>query len=698
MIDYGKLTVVKLREELVSRSLPKTGLKAELVKRLIDDDARKIGVEEQAKAPPAEEAVNEDVPKPVDDEVEDVGQEKGIQGDHAVPAPTQTTPEQDPCSAPSGAPSGIEQQNAILSNENATSEPGLPAPEPMAMDPPPSELPISNGASPMHNQSPAARSVKVTPEFPEPPALSLERQETQHSVDPPLISTQLSMTGEELREETNKRKRRSQSPPPSSAEVWQKRARTSGNDVEFPEDLQGPNLAKQIAGKDEDDVMFEGPPGQDVTEGKVNGQAEAEEPDNAQAEGKEGAGDSAHTGPQSSSPSRHSLSPTSHPRDTEIVSKPSPEPTPALPSKSAARDIQFKGLFNPNAAEAATDTQTLPPDDLEERTVPPALHPATRALYIRDLMRPLQPPTLKKYLISLASPAGTSPDPDIIQTFFLDSIRTHCLVVFSSISAASRVRSALHERPWPDEKDRKPLWVDYAPEEKIQKWIDVEGGDGRARPSMSKRWEVIYEDEDGEIKAYLQEADPNAGPPKGVLKAARSGLSAPRKPSAPPTDANGGNRKEVAPAYDKQRTAPAANAPTETSFRALESLFRSTTAKPKLYYLPAPQATADERLKVLEDEAHDRRGARRDDVEHHRCSFDSRNRLLDKGVERGRFGRGRGGPPRGGGGYRGGGAYSGGGGRNWYRGEEEYGRGRRYEDDGGYERRRGGYRDDGYRR
>ncbi|KAL9007760.1 MAG: hypothetical protein Q9173_007039 [Seirophora scorigena] len=40
MTDYDKLTVVKLREELTKRDLPKTGLKAALIQRLVEADAQ----------------------------------------------------------------------------------------------------------------------------------------------------------------------------------------------------------------------------------------------------------------------------------------------------------------------------------------------------------------------------------------------------------------------------------------------------------------------------------------------------------------------------------------------------------------------------------------------------------------------------------------------------------------------------------
>ena len=100
---------------------------------------------------------------------------------------------------------------------------------------------------------------------------------------------------------------------------------------------------------------------------------------------------------------------------------------------------------------------------------PPSRHPPTRALYIRGLVRPLQPQQLREHLVDVAS----SPPYDmVIKTFHLDTLRTHAFVVFDTLAAASTARSALHGRIWPDEPARKELWVDFVPEARVEDWIE----------------------------------------------------------------------------------------------------------------------------------------------------------------------------------------------------------------------------------
>src|SRR5699024_11038730 len=106
----------------------------------------------------------------------------------------------------------------------------------------------------------------------------------------------------------------------------------------------------------------------------------------------------------------------------------------------------------------------------------PALHAATEALYIGGLMRPLQPASLRNHLVSLASVPGTSPNADVILNYYLDNIKTHCFVSFANVSAASRVRSALHGTIWPNERNRKALFVDFIPPQKLQQWVETEEG------------------------------------------------------------------------------------------------------------------------------------------------------------------------------------------------------------------------------
>lgn len=140
-----------------------------------------------------------------------------------------------------------------------------------------------------------------------------------------------------------------------------------------------------------------------------------------------------------------------------------------------------------------------------ERDVEPSIHPATSALYIKNFMRPLRPQTVQDHLLDLATPAGYDLNYGTISNFYLDTIRTHAFVVFDSVSAASRVRTSLHNCVWPDETNRKTLWVDFIPPEMFNMWVDTEQSSGGGRGSTN-RYEVLYDDDgDGNVTARLEE-------------------------------------------------------------------------------------------------------------------------------------------------------------------------------------------------
>ena len=165
-----------------------------------------------------------------------------------------------------------------------------------------------------------------------------------------------------------------------------------------------------------------------------------------------------------------------------------------------------------------------------ERDVAPARHPATSALYINNLMRPLRPEALRSHLASLASRSSSSPSDEVVATFFLDQIRTHAFVVFDSISSASRVRTALHDRVWPEESNRKALAVDFVPPEKVPEWIEREENEGKGARTGS-RWEVVYETlPSGDVEAYLE---------SGAISGARSGPPPATGRAGPPPPASG---------------------------------------------------------------------------------------------------------------------------------------------------------------
>ncbi|EXJ62299.1 hypothetical protein A1O7_02733 [Cladophialophora yegresii CBS 114405] len=316
----------------------------------------------------------------------------------------------------------------------------------------------------------------------------------------------------------------------------------------------------------------------------------------------------------------------------------------------------------------------------EERDVPPAIHPATSSLYISRLKRPIQPQAFRNHIISKTK-TRSSDDSDPITAFYLDNIKSHAFISFTSVSAASRVRSAMHGVRFPEEGSREPLFVDYVPDDKVQSWIDLEteSGFGRGGSAGRRVFEVIYEDRGDGIEAIFQEVDTTK--PRPPLEPSRgSRMSFERPPpgvAQPPTGVHP-DRAALVPRDDRGRdrdrdrprappTGPKlASSDPGKGFKALDELFDSTTTKPKLYYKPVPPSVAADRLGMFRG-LHSRYTelGRTGDEGMKRYSFENskdREEWVDKGPEfghgrrgqerlvggdRGFRGRGRGGPYRG---------------------------------------------------
>ncbi|GAB7346017.1 hypothetical protein MBLNU457_4789t1 [Dothideomycetes sp. NU457] len=329
--------------------------------------------------------------------------------------------------------------------------------------------------------------------------------------------------------------------------------------------------------------------------------------------------------------------------------------------RGSPNDRRYKDLLQP-AADAPTIPQPLEDAEMEP-SISPAIHHATSALYVRNLIRPINPAGLREHLIQLATPPTSSTTPsDPIQNFHVDALRTHALVHFSTVTTASRVRNALHNRVWPPEPTRKALWIDFIPSDKVDEWISLEISTSGNRPSQAKRWEVVYRttddgdgESDGQAVAELVEASATTtalAPPLGP-RGADASASTPTQPSFP--------RRRTPPLSSdhKARSPPRAQEPPPQTAE-LDSLFPSTTSKPKLYYLPVSASLADRRLDELTrltsrdwDAVRDKERNRGDYLGRgldslRRFTFEDGDVLVDGGAEFGwggfRGGRGR---PRG---------------------------------------------------
>jgi len=658
MADYSKQTVAQLRQLLKDRSIPSTGLtrKAQIIEKLEEADAAEISNStelpnemvasaENADAPPnpveqvkGEVGQDEDVPGPALSEAGEPAQPNHETESNPLPVPAATTdtlpetishidsdfpppdqikaieepmedttnaeepgsiqpagvfnaPPADPVGPTVTEPTDAEVEdvkNVEVAEDKLPDAPG-PAAEALRMVQPPSGLPED-----LQDTTMDERTASPVPNEQQ----SVEKTELLAILEPPTVDTSRLNT-EELEADSKKRKRRSDTPEMAAEDIKAKKHK--------PIQEPAPEVHLQ---EDEDTVMEQRRPDEeadtspDVKTHETNGS--------------------------------HDL--------------PVEEESPAVETdtrrEKKEKSARYKDLVKTSEDDTPQEALT------DDRPTVPALHPVTSALYIRNFMRPLRPEPLRAHLVSLASPPSSSSDPTLVEELFLDALKTHALVLFSSKTAASRVRASLHGSIWPPEGNRKELWVDFIPDETVKDWIreeeDALAAEKEARankqPTNPKRFEVVYsESSDGSITAVFQEVGSSA--PANAPRGPRASIDV-RRPStqhAPTPSLLTASSKDT-------------RQDTEASFKTLHDLFSATEAKPQLFYLPVSDEISDLRLKELDAETSrdwapgETRKGRGIKVEmKYKYSFDDDDRIVEVGEERDEGYRGG----RGGGGFRG---------------------------------------------
>ncbi|KAL4788095.1 hypothetical protein BJX76DRAFT_317085 [Aspergillus varians] len=609
MSDYSTWKVTDLKAELKRRGIPQTGLrvKQQIIDRLVEEDTKDQG-----------EGVDE-APTTAEPEPQEEAQEEAQPAEPEAPAATEKTDNVDDAPTQDIAPTATSDQAELKVVDEKPAEDTTRAtlaqpdsltdipPEPSQAEEPQKEAeePQEKDASSEddHKESEAQAITKPVEQVPggiaevEPPGVTQEdakppkAEKAPSGVQPSGVNTGLStpLPAEELIEDVRKRKRRSQSPAPSLEDFARKKAKALGD------------VAPRTLSEDKD-----------ITSAKSTDGAPS--PD-----------DSILTPQDISQPAADEGLPT---QDTDTRDE-----TQAKKSTPQKQDMRFKGLFSSTGREQTRPSPPPVDTEMEDATVEPALHAATAALYIDGLMRPLQPAALKNHLLSVAPPPGKSPNPGLILDFYLDSIKTHCFARFVDVSTASRARSSLHGTVWPNERSRKSLFVDFIPEDRVQGWIQREE-EARGRRGPPPRWQVKYDRRGDEVEAVLEQVDlkdtgahaPRGPAPKEFTHSPPHGPRAEMKPS---------DRRPSGPAQASRSSQPG------QGFKPLDELFKSTTAKPKLYYLPVPREVADRRLDRFDDMLRKGSFPRRGGDETRKFSFEDDDQFIDLGPEF--AGRGRGG-------------------------------------------------------
>ena len=285
--------------------------------------------------------------------------------------------------------------------------------------------------------------------------------------------------------------------------------------------------------------------------------------------------------------------------------------TPPKQGPSARKDLRFESLFK---TEPMTDNETLTSSMTDEVPTPEkSIHPVTRALYIRGFTRPLLLSWLQDHAVAIATPQGAEVTARIIELeqqaktaddeqrsktienelaakkieldqasktvefVYIDTIRSHAFLLFSSTSAAERARAFLHGTVWPKHTWRSAVWVDFIPEDKLHEWVATE----KDKNEVS-RWEVAYsKTRDGHVEATLQ--------PAQMQNRKESNLGT-RVSARSPT-------RTMSTA---EHTHPQQGPAQDRLFATLDQKFRWTKAKPKLYWRTVPNEAVSKRSDNLQ--------------------------------------------------------------------------------------------------
>lgn len=642
MTDWNKLKVVDLKAALKQRGLPQTGLKPALIARLAE-------AESQDGSPESEATIQD---QDQDDDKQDASSAASPDTIATALPPSGLSTELVAPDEPSAALPEAQLDLPAQIETAVVSTPEIPHQVAEA------QIDTADEGNLQDLNTTVTQTETPPPQSPDviPPPQSVEEADSHSSALP-------SVEPQEAIEDRLKRKRRSASPSVSTDDASRKRFRTD----EAPRDDEG------VATTQSDADWVEKHNATDAeginAEAMEVGTAETLLPEPTIVDASreeilvEGVGVSDQMEVDGTEEGKSNTGGTTTTHSHEDISK--------------NRDSRFTNLFTKPSQSQSLD---LPSDSMEyetDRIVSPARHPATSALYIRNLMRPLNATQLQSHLAALATPPGQEIGSDIILNFYLDPIKTHAFVILTNTSAASRVRNAFHDRIWPDEKTRKPLWVDFVPVEKAEEWIAEEVGSNSGGRGQAKKWEVVYdEDEDRHVTATLQEVSATSHQVHPSRQPAGPGVYAQAPMAArsfqPPSGPRG---------FVNQPQKAAANV------ARLDQLFSSTATKPVLYFKPVSKELADKRLDNIDAAlSQDGEAGRRIVGEIHRYTFEDNDVLVDRGPEI--FSGIR--PPMRGGGGRGGGR--GGGGNFRPRGNGGGGYGGGYGGDRGGERRYDSYR------
>ncbi|KAL9462053.1 hypothetical protein AB3S75_000116 [Citrus x aurantiifolia] len=244
-----------------------------------------------------------------------------------------------------------------------------------------------------------------------------------------------------------------------------------------------------------------------------------------------------------------------------------PEQQSTTPSSTPRDTLQPSMKRNFSRSDSAVSDDTP-----KERIVPPSPKSPTNSLRIDHFVRPF---TLRA-VQELLGKTGT------FTSFWMDHIKTHCYVTYSSVEEAIETRNALYNIQWPPNNGGRPLVAEFVDPQEVKMRTEAPPPSPAAPISTGSA-------------APAPAAAPTSQPqPSPRQPAARQQLPPPPTLPPPPPISN------QAPARERFTLPPPPPLPEKLDppIVTLDDLFRKTKATPRIYYLPLSEEQVAAKLEA----------------------------------------------------------------------------------------------------
>ncbi|CAM6127284.1 unnamed protein product [Calypogeia fissa] len=234
-------------------------------------------------------------------------------------------------------------------------------------------------------------------------------------------------------------------------------------------------------------------------------------------------------------------------RETQAPVAPSPSTTASSTPKASAASTSFDKPAPSRTVLSRTDIVNGDVD--KKRVVPPPTRTPTVSLKIDRFVRPFTIKAVKELL----EQTGT------VKEMWMDQIKTHCFVTYSSVEEATATRNALYHLQWPV-AGGKLLIAEFVEPEEVKSRVDGVNDKPVPTPVTTPR---------GSANSSTQAAGA-----MGITPPAAH-ISTSALPPPPPLPPPPRERPALPPKKEPEPPIP-----------TLDDLFKKTRTKPQIYFLP----------------------------------------------------------------------------------------------------------------